>query len=340
GLYLDAYGVEIKAAPGFPEQTEFVADKPGQFRFRCTQICGSLHPFMAGKLIVSPNWPFNTSLALTGLLTLSLLGCLWLRRDLPPPPVPGGAATPKTSKARPPGRPGGARTGPSGIDLLQLPVIGRFLRWRGFQFALMLPLLSFLVLAVVAGWQGSPVGSHNISIVSVWILWWALLIILLIPLGGRLWCAACPVPGPGEWLQRLSFLRKREGKPFTLGKKWPPVLRNMWLQSGTFVGIALFSAVVLTTPTATASALAAFVALALLMSLIFRGRTFCRYVCPLGGFIGIFALLAPLGVRVRDRDVCREHREKECIKGSARGYGCPWFEYPGTMDHNAYCGLC
>ncbi|MDP2659445.1 MAG: cupredoxin domain-containing protein [Dehalococcoidia bacterium] len=338
GLYLDAYGLEVKATPGFPKTLEFVADKPGAFRFRCTQTCGSLHPFMAGKLVVSPNWPFNTSLALTGLVALSLLGYLWFRRGAPPPPVSGGAATPKTLEARPTGTWDDAR--PPGMDLLQLPLVGRLLRWRGFQFALMLPLLFLLALVLVAGWWGSPVGSHNLSIVSVWIVWWALLMILLVPLGGRLWCAVCPVPGPGEWLQRLSFVRKREGKPFTLGKKWPPVLRNMWLQSGAFLGFAIFSAVVLTTPAATASALAAFVALAFLMSLIFRGRTFCRYVCPLGGFIGLFALLAPLAVRVKDREACREHREKECIKGSAKGYGCPWFEYPGAMDRNAYCGLC
>ena len=338
GLYLDAYGLEVKATPGYPETVEFVAGQPGTFRFRCTQICGPLHPFMAGKLVVSPNWPFNTSLALTGLVALSLLGFLWFRGTVPPSPISGGAATPKTLEAG--STEGRSRARPSGTDLLQLPVVGRLLRWRGFQFVLMLPLLFLLSLVVFAGWRGSPVGSHNLSIVSVWIVWWAVLIILLVPLGGRLWCAVCPIPGPGEWLQRLSFVRKREGKPFTLGKKWPPVLRNMWLQSVMFLGIALFSAVVLTTPAATAIALASFVAMALFMSIIFRGRTFCRYVCPLGGFIGLFALLAPLGVRVRDRQVCREHREKECINGSARGHGCPWFEYPGAMDRNAYCGLC
>ena len=36
---------------------ELQADKAGKFTFRCTQTCGSLHPFMVGELIVSDNTP-------------------------------------------------------------------------------------------------------------------------------------------------------------------------------------------------------------------------------------------------------------------------------------------
>jgi hypothetical protein len=28
------------------------------------------------------------------------------------------------------------------------------------------------------------------------------------------------------------------------------------------------------------------------------------------------------------------------MKGNEKGYGCPWFNYPGGMKRNAYCGLC
>jgi hypothetical protein len=117
-------------------------------------------------------------------------------------------------------------------------------------------------------------------------------------------------------------------------------MRSMWLQNGAFLLIALFSTVLLTTPVATVGILVGFTVLALGLSLVFRGRSFCRYVCPLGGFIGLCAMAAPLAVRVNDRSQCQSHKEKECLKGSARGYGCPWFEYPGTMDTGAYCGLC
>lgn len=340
GLHLDDYGREIMASPGQPRQLEFVADKSGRFTFRCSQTCGPLHPFMVGSLIVEPNLPFETAVALAALLSLGLLGYLWVKREPSLAPMVGAStevAVPRVSGSS------SVRVRSAGavrLDFLKLPLVGPFLRWRGFQFALMLPLLFFMMLALVAGLRGSPVGNSNLGIVFVWILWWALLIVLLIPLGGRIWCAICPLPGPGEWLQRLSFVRRREGAPLSLGKKWPAQLRNIWLQNGAFLVIALFSTIVLTTPWATAAVLVSFAVLSLGFALIFQGRVFCRYVCPLGGFIGLCSLVAPLAVRVKDREVCREHKEKECLRGSRAGYGCPWFEYPGTMNRNAYCGLC
>jgi hypothetical protein len=63
-------------------------------------------------------------------------------------------------------------------------------------------------------------------------------------------------------------------------------------------------------------------------------------VCPVGGFIGLYSLVAPVALRVRDPLVCQEHRTKDCYLGNAAGYGCPWLEQPWTMDRSAYCGLC
>lgn len=58
GLYLDGYGVNLKAEPGHRAQTTFVADKVGKFKFRCSISCGGLHPFMIGELRVGSNLPF------------------------------------------------------------------------------------------------------------------------------------------------------------------------------------------------------------------------------------------------------------------------------------------
>ena len=76
------------------------------------------------------------------------------------------------------------------------------------------------------------------------------------------------------------------------------------------------------------------------MSLLFEKRVFCRYVCPIGGFIGLYSMTAPVELRVRDRQVCVDHRTKDCITGNERGYGCPWMVYPGKLDRNLDCGLC
>jgi polyferredoxin len=116
--------------------------------------------------------------------------------------------------------------------------------------------------------------------------------------------------------------------------------RGIWLQNIGFLGVALFSTVILTRPWATGWALLGFLVGALGLALLFERRVFCRHVCPVGGFIGLYSMFFPLELRVRDPAVCREHRTKDCYLGNAAGYGCPWMEQPWKLDRNAYCGLC
>ncbi|MFQ5342968.1 MAG: 4Fe-4S binding protein [Anaerolineae bacterium] len=231
-------------------------------------------------------------------------------------------------------------TGEDRFDLLQIPVIRQMLRWRAFQWVLTTFTLFFFALAILTGFFGTPAGSKNFSIIFVWIVWWALVIILLVPLAGRFWCTVCPIPMPGEWAQRRAFIGRRPGKLFGLGRRWPRRLRNIWLQNASFLGVALLSGVLLTRPLATGIALLLFVVVAFALSLVFERRAFCRYLCPVGGFIGLYSMAAPLELRVRDREVCRSHTEKTCYLGNSEGYGCPWLVFPGALERNTYCGLC
>jgi hypothetical protein len=63
-------------------------------------------------------------------------------------------------------------------------------------------------------------------------------------------------------------------------------------------------------------------------------------MCPVGGFIGLYSMMSPLELRVRDCKTCQEHTAKDCVVGNANGYGCPWLVYPGKLARNTYCGLC
>lgn len=57
GLSLDGYDeVNAKLKVGQPVMIEFVADRPGRWMFRCSETCGSFHPYMIGWLRVKPNW--------------------------------------------------------------------------------------------------------------------------------------------------------------------------------------------------------------------------------------------------------------------------------------------
>jgi polyferredoxin len=224
-------------------------------------------------------------------------------------------------------------------DATRLPVVRTVLRNRWPQLLAQMVTLAGFVFVILAGLLGSPVGGANFAIIFVWIVWWTVLKLFFIPLGGRAWCSICPLPMPGEWLQRGALLGPR-GKPRGLGWKWPARLRGSWLQAGAFAGIGLFSAVTLTQPGVTGWVLLAIIALATVTGLVFERRAFCRYLCPIGGITGLYANLAPVEVRIKDPAICIQHPEKSCYQGSAEGYGCPWGVFPAALRENSPCGLC
>ncbi|GIK39711.1 MAG: hypothetical protein BroJett011_35440 [Chloroflexota bacterium] len=227
------------------------------------------------------------------------------------------------------------------LDLLTtIPLLKAMLKSRLFQPILMLGTLSFFVFAILTGLFGTPAGAKNFSIIYIWIVWWAVLIIVLVPFFGRLWCTVCPIPGPGEWLQRRSIIYKRFPNLMSLRRRWPRRFKNIWLQNFGFLGVALFSAIILTRPSVTAWVLLSFLLLGVMLSIFYENRVFCRYVCPVGGFIGLYSLTSTVELRVKDAQVCKDHTTKDCVAGTATSYGCPWLVFPGNLERNTYCGLC
>ena len=226
------------------------------------------------------------------------------------------------------------------IELTHSPLIKNALKSRYPQLAVFIVMLVGYVFAILAGLIGTPVGSHNFSIVFVWIAWWAILILVAVPFFGRGWCAVCPIPLPGEWLQRGAVLAPTGKKPKWLNLRVPKMFRNIWLQNISFLFLALFSSVLLTSPKITGIVLAAMLFAAVGLSTVFERRAFCRYLCPVGGFIGIYSQTAPIELRIKDKQVCTNCKDKPCYKGSSAGYGCPWDVFPGGLTKNTYCGLC
>lgn len=229
------------------------------------------------------------------------------------------------------------------FELTSIGLVRKILKSRLFQPAIMLVSLFVFVVLIWSGLVGTPVGGTNAAIILVWIFWFALLAGILIPFAGRLWCMACPLPALGEWISRGRIVGKGSG-PHTLGRKWPKFLRNIWLQDFGFMIVASFSPIILTRPAATSIMLLVFIVLVIVIAVTFTskgrgGRIWCRYVCPLGGFIGLYSLVAPLEIKSKDKQVCRSCG-KHCAVGTENSYACPMYEYPGGMDRNIYCVMC
>jgi hypothetical protein len=222
---------------------------------------------------------------------------------------------------------------PDRLDLAQVSWIRPLLQSRWPQFLARSITLAGFVLTILAGLFGSGVGSHNFAIIFVWIAWWTALKLVFIPFGGRSWCSICPIPMPGEWLQQGSLIegaKKRRG----LRLRWPKRLKGAWLQLSAFLLIGMFSALTLTDPRVTAWVLLGLIALAVVLSLIFENRAFCSYVCPIGGFTGIYAQAAPVELRVKDASICAAHEVKSCY------IACPWGLFPLALLNSSGCGLC
>lgn len=80
GFYLEGHDLDVTIVPmrstvelrrpSVPgaaqavEEVTFTADREGKFRYRCSQTCGFMHPFMLGELIVGPNRLLPASMGL------------------------------------------------------------------------------------------------------------------------------------------------------------------------------------------------------------------------------------------------------------------------------------
>jgi polyferredoxin len=222
-------------------------------------------------------------------------------------------------------------SGSPGIDVLQWPVVGPFLRWRHARTALQLILLSVAALVVVDGLVGSQVDPTNFTTVAVWTHYRGLLVVGLLAVG-NLFCTGCPFVLVRDAGRRIRAPR------LTL----PRWLRTKW------IGIVLFAAVLFcyelfdlwALPRATAYLVIAYFASALAVDLVFRGATFCKYFCPIGQFNFVASTMSPLEVRVRDGETCRTCRTVDCIKGNDLQRGCELRLFLPAKVGNVDCTLC
>jgi polyferredoxin len=93
-------------------------------------------------------------------------------------------------------------------------------------------------------------------------------------------------------------------------------------------------------PARTAFIFLAFTFAAIGVGAFFARRTFCRYLCPIGGIIGLYSMFAPVELRAKSIGLCEQDPTKACYVGNEMGKGCPMFEFPQRMEANTYCIYC
>ena len=193
-------------------------------------------------------------------------------------------------------------------------------------------------------WLGPQDRAHNGALNLFWAWWWPL-ILLAYPLVGRLWCSFCPFMVWGEIIQKLAS---------ALGwqpRQWPRGEHDRWaspLLAAGFALILLWEAVWNLEDTAWLSSclLLLITAGAVMGSLLFEKRFWCRYLCPVGGMNGLFAKLAISELRAEVGTCSGSCSTYGCFKGGpavgeglATG-GCPLGTHPAHLADNRNCVLC
>ena len=192
------------------------------------------------------------------------------------------------------------------MDLLRLPVFGALLRWRHVRLTLQLVLLAISAAVVLHGLFGSPIAPRNLATVLTSIHWRGLLVLALL-FAGNLACASCP----------MILVRDAGRRLLPPRWTWPRKLRRKWLGIGLLVAV-LFSYELFDIwdlPAATAWLVLGYYAAALTIDLLFKGASFCKYVCPIGQFNFIASAMSPAAVQIRNEETCHQCRTYDCIKG-------------------------
>lgn len=216
-------------------------------------------------------------------------------------------------------------------DLLNIPGLGRLLKWRWGRLIFQAILTLVLLLIIYDGFTGPQLAPVNNATVLSWVHYRGIVILLLL-FAGNYFCMACPFTLPRTLAKRLSLG----------GRRWPAAFRNKWIALGSiflifwlYEWLDLWASPLLTAWVAVAYLLASF-----LFEAYFSESAFCKYVCPLGTFNFVYSLAAPTQIQARDLEVCRSCVGKECVNGSEAVLGCGTELFVPMIDSNMDCTFC
>ncbi|HEX5084643.1 MAG TPA: FesM, partial [Blastocatellia bacterium] len=123
---------------------------------------------------------------------------------------------------------------------------------------------------------------------------------------------------------------------------WPKRLRSKWL-AVVLLAIYLWAYEVFSlwdSPWWTAWIVIGYFVASFVIDGLFRGASFCKYVCPIGQFNFAQSLVSPFEVKVRNPDICRACATYDCIRGNDARRGCELGLFQPKKSGNLDCTFC
>ena len=219
------------------------------------------------------------------------------------------------------------------INLLKNDAVGKFLRSEWYP-ALPQALTAWVFLIVT--WQllaGGSDARRNMGSIFTWVLWWPMLPLIFLATG-RFWCAVCPFGFLSDLVQKAAGRRRPV----------PKFMRTygIWFIDVMFVLITWADHVfgIFDSPLLTGAFMLTIVAGVVISGSIWQRRSWCRYLCFLGGLAGNYARNGMVELRATP-EICAACRSKAaCYNGTEIVSPCPIFEFARTVDTSANCTLC
>jgi len=220
----------------------------------------------------------------------------------------------------------------SRYNLLRNRFIWAYFQSRFYPIAVRLFTVVFFAGIFYSLFFGDQHSHRNLGNTLVLAIWWPSLFLFCF-FAARSWCAICPIGALSGFVQRFVSLRLPLPNFFKKTELWIPALLFaliLWVEGVTEAH---------TVPRATGYVLLAITLGAVIMSLIFERKVWCRYVCALGNMCGIYSMASILEIRA-NADVClNQCKTHECFKGG-KVDGCPMFRHALFLESNQSCRLC
>jgi hypothetical protein len=221
---------------------------------------------------------------------------------------------------------------PTKNNLLKNKWVKAFMRSRWYPGIIQWPTLIVFMFIMFELLLGPSAAHDNFGTALTWVLWWPIIPIMFLFLG-RFWCAICPFATLNDLVQK--FVGNNRPVPKFL-KKY-----GIWIIDALFILITWSDHVwgVVENPLGSGVLM-----LTLTTGVVFSGafwerRTFCRYICFLGGLSGNYARNGMLALSGTP-EICKTCTSASCYKGTEKASGCRLFEFPKTMTSSANCNIC
>ncbi len=213
-----------------------------------------------------------------------------------------------------------------------LSFINYILKSKWYPAILQAPTLIVFSIIVYELLTGPAAAHDNFGTAMTWVLWWPLIPLVFLLLG-RFWCSICPFATLSDLVQKVV------GNLFPV----PKFLRKygIWIIDALFILITWADHVfgIVESPRGSGVLLMLIITGVIAAGAFFERRTWCRYLCFLGGLAGNYSRAGVLALRGTP-EKCAQCKVLACYKGGAKAPGCPMFEFPRTMDTNARCNFC